>query len=80
MKKLEHITLKSVQDVYSGPEGILWELIMGEQIHVGGFKSSMELATSAGIKEGWYGIDLCSAVGAGCRFPVSYTHLTLPTN
>ncbi len=70
MKRLEHITLKNVQDVYSGPEGILWELIMGEQIHVGGFKSSMALATAAGIQEGWYGIDLCSALGAGCRFLV----------
>ena len=29
--------LAEVQAVYSGPEGNLWELIMGEQIHVGGF-------------------------------------------
>ncbi len=67
MKRLD-ISLKEVQAVYDGPEGVLWELIMGEQIHVGGFKSSMELATRAGISEGMYGIDLCSALGAGCRF------------
>lgn len=67
MKKLD-ISLTEVQAIYDGPEGVLWELIMGEQIHVGGFKSSMELATRAGIREGMHGIDLCSALGAGCRF------------
>ncbi len=60
--------LQDVQGVYSGAEGNLWELIMGEQIHVGGFKSSMELATNAGIKEGMKGCDLCCCSGAGMRF------------
>jgi len=69
VKKLD-ISLKDVQAVYDGAEGVLWELIMGEQIHVAGFKSSMELAARAGLKEGLYGIDLCSALGAGCRFLV----------
>jgi SAM-dependent methyltransferase len=64
------MTLKDVQGVYAGAEGRLWELIMGEQIHAGGFASSMELATRAGIKPGWKGVDLCSALGAGCRFLV----------
>jgi ubiquinone/menaquinone biosynthesis C-methylase UbiE len=64
------MTLKDVQGVYAGAEGRLWELIMGEQIHAGGFASSMDLATRAGIKPGWKGIDLCSALGAGCRFLV----------
>lgn len=69
MKKI-NVSLKDVQEVYNGPEGLLWELIMGEQIHVAGFKSSMELATRAGITEGMSGLDLCSALGAGCRFLV----------
>ncbi|MFC1724798.1 class I SAM-dependent methyltransferase [candidate division KSB1 bacterium] len=69
MKHID-ITLEDVQSVYDGPEGILWELIMGEQIHVGGFKSSMILAQKAGLKEGMKGLDLCSALGAGCRFLV----------
>lgn len=68
MKKLQDITLKDVNTVYSGPEGQLWELIMGEQIHVGGFASSMALAQKAGIKEGQHVLDLCSALGAGLRF------------
>lgn len=63
--------LEDVQGVYSGPEGRLWELIMGEQIHAGGFASSMELAQRAGIRPGMKGVDLCSALGAGCRFLVT---------
>jgi ubiquinone/menaquinone biosynthesis C-methylase UbiE len=76
MKKLD-ISLKDVQAVYDGPEGLLWELIMGEQIHIGGFKSSMALAKNAGIKEGMKGIDLCSALGAGCRFLVKNFGVTM---
>jgi len=71
MKKLD-IPLKKVNEVYDGPEGVLWELIMGEQIHAGGFKSSMELAQRAGIKEGQAVLDLCSALGGGVRFLVRY--------
>ena len=77
MKKLEHISLKNVQEVYDGAEGILWELIMGEQIHVGGFKSSMALSQKAGLKPGMRGIDLCSALGAGCRFLVKNCGVTV---
>lgn len=62
------IGLKDVQAVYSGPEGKLWELIMGEQIHVGGLSHSQMLAQKAGIKAGWHGIDLCCCLGAGMRF------------
>lgn len=69
MKKI-NVTLQDVSDVYSGPEGRLWELIMGEQIHVGGFASSMALARQAGIKPGQKVLDLCSALGAGLRFLV----------
>jgi SAM-dependent methyltransferase len=72
-----NITLQNVKEVYDGPEGVLWELIMGEQIHVGGFKSSMELAKRAGIQAGWKGIDLCSALGAGCRFLVKNFNVTM---
>ena len=64
------VTLTTVQQVYDGPEAILWELIMGEQIHVGGFKSSLMLAERAGIRPNMHGLDLCSALGAGCRFLV----------
>ena len=66
------IGLTDVQAVYSGPEGRLWELIMGEQIHIGGFSSSMDLAEQAGIASGTNGVDLCCCNGAGMRFLVRF--------
>jgi SAM-dependent methyltransferase len=72
MKSAEGIGLANVQAVYSGPEGDLWELIMGEQIHIGGFVSSMDLAKQAGIKPGTHGVDLCCCSGAGMRFLVRF--------
>ena len=68
MKALPTVELRDVQAVYSGPEGDLWELIMGEQIHIGGFRSSMALAECAGIGAGMWGVDLCCCTGAGMRF------------
>jgi SAM-dependent methyltransferase len=50
----------------------LWELVMGEQIHIGGLSSSMELADRAGIGEGSEGVDLCCCNGAGMRFLVRF--------
>jgi len=70
MKSIQNIGLKEVQTVYSGPEGDLWELLMGQQIHIGGMQSSMDLAKRAGIGVGMHGIDLCCCNGAGMRFLV----------
>ena len=72
MKTNKTITLADVQAVYSGPEGALWELVMGEQIHIGGFASSMDLADKAGIAPGMTGVDLCCCNGAGMRFLVRF--------
>ena len=72
MKTMEKIGLKDVQAVYNGPEGQLWELIMGQQIHIGGFASSMDLAEKAGIDSGMKGVDLCCCNGAGMRFLVRF--------
>jgi SAM-dependent methyltransferase len=72
MKIIKNMGLKEVQAVYSGPEGELWELIMGEQIHIGGFGSSMDLAEKAGIRPGAKGVDLCCCSGAGMRFLVRF--------
>jgi SAM-dependent methyltransferase len=72
MKTLEKIGLKDVQAVYSGAEGRLWELVMGQQIHIGGFTSSMDLAEKAGIGPGTEGVDLCCCNGAGMRFLVRF--------
>jgi ubiquinone/menaquinone biosynthesis C-methylase UbiE len=66
------IGLAQVQAVYGGPEGDLWEKVMGEQIHIGGFKSSMDLAKKAGLGAGARGVDLCCCNGAGMRFLVRF--------
>ena len=72
MKTMDNIGLSQVKAVYSGPEGQLWELIMGEQIHIGGFTSSMDLSEKAGIGSGLSGVDLCCCNGAGMRFLVRF--------
>ena len=72
MKTLPGIGLSNVQQVYGGAEGDLWELIMGQQIHIGGFASSMDLAEKAGLAEGLRGVDLCCCNGAGMRFLVRF--------
>ena len=68
MKSTTNVGLDDVRAVYGGPEGELWELIMGQQIHIGGFQSSMELAEKAGVGAGMSGVDLCCCNGAGMRF------------
>jgi SAM-dependent methyltransferase len=72
MKSIESIKLADVKEVYDGAEGNLWELLMGEQIHIGGFKSSVELADRANIGVGQRGVDLCCCNGAGMRFLVRF--------
>lgn len=72
MKDITGVGLADVQSIYSGPVGDMWELIMGHQIHIGGFKSSMDLADKAGIGPGMKGVDLCCCNGAGMRFLVRF--------
>lgn len=79
MKSIGSIHLSDVQEVYSGPEGVLWELIMGQQIHIGGFNASMDLAAKAGIGQGMKGADLCCCNGAGMRFLVRFCQVTSMT-
>jgi len=79
MKRIANIGLSNVQAVYSGPEGRLWELIMGEQIHIGGFVSSMDLAAKAGISKGMKGVDFCCCNGAGMRFLVRFCQVASMT-
>jgi ubiquinone/menaquinone biosynthesis C-methylase UbiE len=79
MKSSPQIHLSDVQSVYSGPEGRLWELLMGEQIHIGGFQSSMELAQRAAIAAGSHGVDLCCCTGAGMRFLVRFLNVARMT-
>jgi ubiquinone/menaquinone biosynthesis C-methylase UbiE len=72
MEKQQTASLCDVQAVYGGPEGKLWELLMGEQIHIGGLTSSMDLAQKAAIQPGSRGVDFCCCTGAGMRFLVRF--------
>ncbi len=75
MKSIANIGLDDAQAVYNGPEGKLWELIMGEQIHIGGFVSSTDLAEKAGIGAGMRGVDFCCCNGAGMQFLVRFRNV-----
>ena len=72
MQSIPEIGLSDVRAVYSGRESDLWQLLMGHQIHVGGFQSSMDLADRGGIGHGMHGVDLCCCNGAGMRLLVRF--------
>ncbi len=61
------VGIEDVKEVYNGPGGKLWELLMGEEIHVGGAKETDVLAEKAGIKKNMQVLDVCSALGGPAR-------------
>ena len=66
-RKLD-VTIGNVSEVYDGPGGILWEMLMGEQIHVGAESESDVLAQKAGIGAESHVLDVCSALGGPARY------------
>ncbi len=44
--------VENVIELYQGPAGVLYELLMTEHIHPGGIEDTKVLAEKAGIKEG----------------------------
>lgn len=76
---MSSIGLSEVKAVYNGAEGDLWELIMGHQIHIGGFQSSMDLSEKAGITGAEHGVDLCCCNGAGMRFLTRFRNVSRMT-
>lgn len=79
MRRLDTVGPDDVRAVYSGAELELWELIMGAQIHIGGLKSSLDLANRAGIQPGSRGVDLCCCRGAGMQFLVRFCRVAAMT-
>ena len=61
------VGIENVTEVYAGPGGILWEMLMGEQIHVGGAGETDTLARKAGITPSTTVLDVCSALGGPAR-------------
>lgn len=70
MRTNDAADLSAVRAVYEGVQAELYELFMGQQIHVGGYESSRELAEFAEIREGLRGIELCCGSGASMRLLV----------
>ena len=68
-KKLD-FTISDVNEIYEGPVGILWEMLMGEQIHVGGDKETTALAEKLPITHKTHILDICSALGGPARMLV----------
>lgn len=67
MTRAIDVSVGDVSEAYAGPVGILWEMVMGEQIHVGGSRATAELATLAGLGNGSRVLDICSALGGPAR-------------
>jgi ubiquinone/menaquinone biosynthesis C-methylase UbiE len=61
------VGIENVNEVYDGPGGILWEMLMGDQIHVGGAEETDVLAQKAGIIASSHVLDVCSALGGPAR-------------
>jgi len=61
------VGLEHVNAVYDGPGGMLWEMLMGEQIHVGGEAETDVLARKAGVTASSRVLDVCSALGGPAR-------------
>ena len=71
---MEHETydfsVGDVSAVYAGPGGKLWEMLMGEQIHVGGPEQTDILAKKINLdemSENTIILDICSALGGPAR-------------
>ena len=68
--KKYNFSVGDVSEVYAGPGGKLWELLMGEQIHVGGAEQTEVLAEKVGLDRSGQGLsllDICSALGGPAR-------------
>ncbi|MHA2049865.1 MAG: class I SAM-dependent methyltransferase [Promethearchaeota archaeon] len=69
IRKTYDFSVWDVSEVYAGPGGKLWELLMGEQIHVGGADQTDVLAKKVGLdkKNDIFLLDICSALGGPAR-------------
>ncbi|HOI13225.1 MAG TPA: methyltransferase domain-containing protein [Methanoculleus sp.] len=61
------ITISDVTAAYEGAVGIIWEMLMGEQIHVGGGEETDLLAGMAGVRAGTRVLDVLSGLGGPAR-------------
>ena len=64
--------IEAVKTEYDGNVGLLWELLMGRHIHIGGFYSTSDLAAKAGIAPNMKGLELCCNNAQTSRFLCRY--------
>jgi len=67
MKSVSGVGLDDVTGAYGGPQGDLYALLLGQLLHPGGMRASIDLAERAGIGGGFTGIDLCCGTGGAIR-------------
>lgn len=67
MREMPDINIGDVIAAYEGPVGIIWEMLMGEQIHVGGEQETAILAEIAGVGAGTRVLDVLSGLGGPSR-------------
>ncbi len=67
LSKRACFTLADIREAYSGPFGELWEMLMGEEIHVGGERETDILAARTAIARDETVLDICSALGGPAR-------------
>ena len=60
-------TIADVNEIYDGYGCILWEMLMGVEIHVGGERETELLAEKAGVNMNTSILDVCSALGGPAR-------------
>jgi sarcosine/dimethylglycine N-methyltransferase len=72
VKSITGVGVAEVVSIYSSAPGDLFQLMFGQQIHIGGMKASTDLADRAGIGAGLSGVDLCCCNGADMRFLVRF--------
>jgi SAM-dependent methyltransferase len=61
-----------IASIYGGPQGELYSLLMGQQLHVGGMNATIDLAKRADIRPGEHGVDLCCGNGGSMRVLVRF--------
>ena len=66
-RRVIDLSIADISEAYAGPVGALWELVMGEEIHVGGAGETDRLAALAGVRAGDRLLDICSALGGPAR-------------
>jgi sarcosine/dimethylglycine N-methyltransferase len=67
MKNHIDISIGEVIEAYAGDVGELWEMLMGDEIHIGGPVATRELAVMAGMRKDTRVLDICSALGGPAR-------------